>query len=246
MEILKDKIIVVAASYAASRDAVIAEFSGHGCQVLPVTGSYEAYEVARMRHVDAVIASCRLSSGDVRLLLSDIRRLNHDTPVVLFGAAGENITQTDALHLGFAAFFPQTLPTGPLAAATRRSLEFVAERKKKKVERVAVAAQVKLMFGSPPQNVEVKAPVLNLSRGGLFISMDNSFPPLHSEVMFSLTFPPEVPHPTVEGRALVRWVREHPASGHLPGVGLEYVEISPEAQAFLNGYVERASARSKI
>jgi CheY-like chemotaxis protein len=246
MEILKDKVIVVAASDAASREAVGAEFSAHGCQVLSVSGSYEAYEIARMRHVDAVLSSCRLSSGDPRLLLSDIRRLNHDTPVILFGAAGENITQTDALHHGFAAFFQQTFPTTPLADATRRSLEFVAERKKKKVERVAVAAQVNLTFGSPPQTIEVKAPVLNLSRGGLFVSMERTFPPLHSEVKFSLTFPPEVPQPTIEGLALVRWVRERPASGHLPGVGLEYLEISPEAQAFLNSYVERASARPKL
>lgn len=245
MEILRNKIIVVAAADTGVRDAVCAEFTSRGSKVLPVSGAIEAYEIARVRQVDAVISGCRLSSGEPRLLISDIRRLNHETPVILFGAAGESISQTDALHMGFAAFFPGIYPTAPLAEATRRSLEFVEERKKKKVERVAVAAQVDLTFGCPPQTVRVKAPVLNLSRGGMFLSMERSFPALHSEVLFALAFPVEATHPTIEGRALVRWVRERPAAGHMPGVGLEFVQISPEAATFLDSYVERASARAK-
>jgi CheY-like chemotaxis protein len=245
VDILRDKIIVVAAAEALVRAALEAEFTSHGSRVLPVTGAIEAYEIARVRQVDAVLCACQLSSGEVRLLVSDIRRFNHDAPVILFGAAGEKITQTEALHFGFAAFFAETFPTAPLAEAAARNLEFVEERKKKKVERVTVAAQVDLTFGSPPQSVQLKAPVLNLSRGGMFLSMERLFPPLNAEVRFALALPPYVPHPAIEGRALVRWVRDRPATGHLPGVGLEFLEVSPEAQAFLDAYVLRVSTRSK-
>lgn len=245
MEILRDKIIVVAAAESSVRDAVCAEFIAHGSEVLSVTGAVEAYEIARVRQVDVVLSACRLSSGEPRLLVSDIRTLSHETPVILFGEGGESITQTEALHMGFAAFFPATYPTATLAESAARNLWFVEERKKKKVERVAVAAQVDLTFGSPPQTVSIKAPVLNLSRGGMFLSMERSFPALNTKVFFTLAFPPLIAHPKIEGQALVRWVRERPASGHMSGVGLEFLQISPDAAIFLNSYVERASTRPK-
>jgi CheY-like chemotaxis protein len=244
MDILRSKIILVAAADVGSREAVAEEFRGHGCVVHPVTGGIEAYELARERHVDAVLTACRLTSGDPALLLSDVRRLNHDIPVILFGAAGESLTQSEAIHRGFAAYFLQSFPTAPLAAAAARSLEFVDERKKKKVERVSVAAEVELSFGDPPQTVTVQAPVLNISRGGMFLSMERNFPPMHSYVNFGLTLPADANHPRIDGRAFVRWVRERPGSGHLPGVGIEFTELETEARDFLDRYVSLQS-RSK-
>ncbi|MGZ3741514.1 MAG: PilZ domain-containing protein [Bdellovibrionota bacterium] len=232
----------MAAADTAVREAVSGEFQQHGSQVLAVAGGIEAYELARERHVDAVLAACRLTSGSPALLLSDVRRLNHDVPVILFGAAGENFSQTEALHRGFAAFFLTAFPTGQFAEAVVRSLEFVEDRKKKKVERVVVAAQAEIFFDS----LELKAPVLNLSRGGMFLSLERSFPAMHSEVRFRLAFPPDVSQPPIEGKALVRWVRERPGAGHLPGVGIEFLEISDDARKFIEGYVERTSHRKPL
>jgi CheY-like chemotaxis protein len=241
VEILRDKIILVVAADAGSRDAVSEEFRRHGCHVLPVTGGFEAYELARERHVDAVAAAGRLSSGAPTLLLSDVRRLDHDVPVLLFGGAGEELSQTEALHRGFAAYFLHAFPTAPIAEAAARSLEFVAERKKKKVERVAVAATAEIRFGEPP--VEHVAPVLNLSRGGMFLSLERGLPALQSTIDFRLTIAKADGQPPIEGKALVRWVRDRAGSGHLPGIGVEFTALSPEAQEFLDAYVGRASAR---
>jgi CheY-like chemotaxis protein len=243
VERLRDKLILIAAADEAIRDAVGEEFSRLGCEVISAPGGFEAYELARARSVDAVLAASRLSSGEAGMLLSDVRRLNHDVPVILFGAAEGTMSQTEAFHRGFAAYFPHATPVAALAAAAARSLEFVEERKKKKVERVTVAASGELTFGDPPTTTTVNAPVLNLSRGGMFLSLERGFPPLHCTVTFLLTFPPEVAHPEIKGRAFVRWVRERPASGHLAGIGLEFTELNPEAQVFIDRYVDRLSTR---
>lgn len=240
MNILRNKIILVAGADQGSREAVVEEFRKAGSQVLSSTGGIEAYEIVRARHVDAVLGGARLTSGSPFQLLAEVRRLNHDIPVILFGAAGEEITQTEALHRGFAAYFLQAFPTSVLAEATVRSLDFVEERKKKKVERVAVAAFVELVFGEP--SVKMSAPVLNLSRGGMFLSLEKSFPAPMSIVDFRLSLTKNQPESiVVEGKALVRWVRERSGSGHLSGVGLEFIELSDQARVFVNAYVDRTT-----
>jgi c-di-GMP-binding flagellar brake protein YcgR len=102
---------------------------------------------------------------------------------------------------------------------------------------------VELEFGEPPSRVN--APVLNLSRGGLFFSLERGFPALHSVIEFRLTLAKIECQPTIQGRALVRWVRERPGSGHLPGVGLEFTEMSEAARAFVDSYVDRTSVRQR-
>ena len=237
MEILQKKLIVVAASEPSSRDGIREEFEKAGSTVLSATGGFEAYELVRARNVDAVVVGGRLSSGSPAVLLSDVRRLSHDLPVVLFGAAGEAMTQTEALHRGFAAYFLQTFPALPILQAVARSLEFVEERKRRKVERVAVAAQAEIRLSAASMNM--KLPVLNLSRGGMFLSLERNFPPVQSEVEFSVVLLPPDSDAVIKGKALVRWVREREASGHLPGIGLEFIELDDSAKGFLDAYIAK-------
>jgi CheY-like chemotaxis protein len=211
-----------------------------GCQVVAMSGGIEAYEIARDRVVDGVITGSRLSSGDATQLLFDLRRLSYDIPVVLFGTGSEEITHNEAMHLGFSASFRAAFPTLALAEALARSLEFVAERKKKKVERVMIAGEAQLSFGEPPSSL--RAPILNLSRGGIFVSLDRGFPPLESSVAYEI-FLADLETPMLSGKALVRWVRENPGPGQMPGVGLEFVELPREAETMIEEHMRRASAR---
>ena len=64
MDILRNKIVIVAAADPALRDSVAEDLRGFCGQVLSVPGAIEAYELVRERPVDAVVTSARLSSGD--------------------------------------------------------------------------------------------------------------------------------------------------------------------------------------
>lgn len=240
MEILKGKVVLVVAAEAASRDSIAEEFRRVGSSVLTFTGSVEAYEAARDRNVHAVVTSSRLTNGDARSLLFDLRRIHYDTPVVLFGAGSDDISANDAIHLGFSAHFRNPYPVSALAEAVARSLRFVEERKKKKVERVAVAGQAELSFGEPP--VQVRAPVLNLSRGGIFVSLDRGFPSLESTVAYALFLADEA-NTTIRGTAFVRWVRENPGSGQLPGVGLEFTSLPDSDLRLIESHMKRTETR---
>lgn len=240
MEILRGKLVLVVAADAAGREAVAEEFRRAGATVLALPGGTEAYETARDRAVDAVVTSTRLSNGDPTHLLFDLRRIRYDLPVVLYGSGAEEVSTNEAIHLGFSAHFRQAHPASALAEAVARSLRFVEERKKKKVERVAVAGLAELSFGEPP--VKVRAPILNLSRGGIFVSIDHGFPSLESTVAYEL-FLSDEGKPEIRGTALVRWVREHPRSGQLPGVGLEFMELPDSDLRLIESYMKQAEAR---
>lgn len=240
MEILRGKSVLVVAADAASRDAVAEEFRRAGANVLTLSGGTEAYEAARDRSVDAVVTAARLTNGDSTRLLHDLRRISYDVPVVLYGSGAEDISPNEAIHLGFSAHFRQAYPTSALAEAVARSLRFVEERKKKKVERVVVAGQAELSFGEPP--VRVRAPILNLSRGGIFVSIDRGFPTLETTVAYELYLSDDQ-KPLIRGKALVRWVREHPRSGQLPGVGLEFTGLPDSDLQLIESHMKQAEAR---
>ena len=240
MESLRGKIVLVVSADAGCRDAVSEELHKAGAKVVAMSGGIEAYEIARDRVVDAVIAGSRLSSGDATQLLFDLRRLSYDIPIVLFGTDGEGISHNEAIHLGFSASFRQAFPTAPLAEALARSLQFVEERKKKKVERVNIAGQAQLSFGEPESSVRV--PILNLSRGGIFVSIDRGFPRLESTVAYEL-FLADENTPVLSGKALVRWVRENPRPGQMPGIGLEFIELPREAEVMIEDHMRRASRK---
>ncbi|HEY8278150.1 MAG TPA: PilZ domain-containing protein [Bdellovibrionota bacterium] len=241
MGILQGKLIVVAAGDESLRETVAAEFRNAGCHVLPTGSAVHAYELARERTVDGVITAGKLLGGNPLQLLADIRTLSYETPVILFAADGEKISHTEALHRGFSAFFLNAPPANTLSNALVRGLEIVDERKRKKVERVTVAAFVDLLMDKQP--TVTNAPVMNLSRGGMFLSMESGFPAEQTIVDFKLRMPQTGDQPVLQGRAFVRWVRERGGSGHLAGVGLEFRDLSNEACEFIDRYVDRMSAR---
>lgn len=236
MEILRNKVIVVAAAESSAREPLAEEFRKNGSEVLVFDGGYDACEYVRARQVDALLCTPRLSTGNPAELLSDVRRLNPEIVVILFGGEGEAFSATEATHRGFSSYFLEKQPTPELMQAVVRSLAFVEERKRKKVERISVAAQVELSFGEPP--AKVNAPVLNLSRGGLFLSLDRAFPQPMSMVDFRLSLGVDR---EVSGKALVRWVRDRAGNGHFPGVGIEFTEITEEGKRLISAHVERQS-----
>lgn len=239
MDELRDKIIVVAAASEAIRNSVAKEFLRVGCKVLPVSGGFEAYELAQNQTIDVILTAAHLSSGDPCQLLSEVRRLNLDIPVILFASSTE-ISPTEALHRGFSAHYSTTVLPSVLVEAAARSLQFVNERKKKKVERIVVTAFIELTHGDPP--VTRQAPVLNISRGGLFFSLTKDFPKLGSAVEFRLKMMGQE-QAMAEGQAVVRWVRERPDAGHLAGVGIEFTEMAQESKDFIYTYVDQTSRR---
>src|SRR5688500_15790218 len=122
MEILRHKAILLAAADEEVSGNMAKAFTRAGSQVLSATGGFEAYEFARVRRVDAVVTCPRLSSGDPYQLLSDVRRLNYDIPVILFGD-GEGVSPTEAVHRGFAGYYRQASSIDVIVQAVARSLE---------------------------------------------------------------------------------------------------------------------------
>lgn len=239
MDYLRGKMILIADADQDSREAISAEFRRAGCEVFVCSGGIEAYEMARDKTVHALIASDHLSSGDPEQLLNDVRRLHRDIPLILFGTSKQTISQTQAINLGCAAYFRQAEPVSALVCAADRCLSFVKERHQNRTERVGVAGYARFTYGQP--QIAMSAPILNLSKGGMFLQVEKDFPPQGAMVVFQISFANEGFEPAIEGVAVIRWVRESARAGMLAGVGLEFSVLSPEAQAALKGYLIRTS-----
>lgn len=77
--------------------------------------------------------------------------------------------------------------------------------------------------------------VQNVSEGGVFIAT-NDFLPIGSVCEFVLTLNPGFEKVVMRGT--VRWVREvDDSSGVSSGMGLEFTDLHPDAQALMNRFI---------
>jgi uncharacterized protein (TIGR02266 family) len=81
----------------------------------------------------------------------------------------------------------------------------------------------------------------DLSEGGIFLESDSPLS-VNSELDLELTFPHEKP---IRVRAKVKWVRdgeEGAIQGFKPGMGLEFINLAPSADALIRRYLEAEKA----
>lgn len=81
----------------------------------------------------------------------------------------------------------------------------------------------------------------DISAGGIFLESDSPLS-VNSELDLELTFPREKPFRV---RAIVKWVRdgeEGALQGFKPGMGLEFINLDPEANALIQRYLQAEKA----
>ena len=80
--------------------------------------------------------------------------------------------------------------------------------------------------------------VRNVSKGGLFIATEGEPPAVGTRFKVSFVLPPSVP---IEGQVEVRWRRPKPQGDLPPGVGVMFLDLTPEAEEAINKFIQENS-----
>jgi type IV pilus assembly protein PilZ len=83
--------------------------------------------------------------------------------------------------------------------------------------------------------------ITNLSKGGLFIPTEKPLP-VHAELDLVLTLPERAEHIQARGRVIWNYDIRKGTSRVIPGMGIKFVDMSPDDKQKLADYIETLPA----
>jgi len=228
------------------RELLTERFKEENYAVFEASGGLEALEWLQQNPVDLVVTDLRMPKGDGRELLRQIQATLVPPPPVFITTGYSDFSPEQAFNEGASAFFSKPFSLDSLVAEMHRKLTSPKDRWKRRHPRLTAHAPIH--FSAPSLSDAIRGRLVNLGRGGVFVShAPDSLPRVSSEpVEFLLSFGGGAPT-ALEGLGIVRWVRSKAQSDGLPtGFGLEFVELEPSSLEWLLDYLSRSSPNSYI
>jgi len=181
------------------------------------------------KNIDIVISDYHMPEGNGGVLYTYVKKYLPETPFILF-SSNIGIIDTDIVFKNFFKDNPyNSVISKPCAADEfayivgniyQESNSCVLKRiYPRKHERYNMVVDASIKFFASEQIKYTK--VMNLSNGGMFVRLDDQFPPKNSFVEYNLLSGNlNQPH----GRGIIRWVRDKKANHLLTGCGVEFLQ----------------------
>ena len=200
------------------RGAIAADFKRKGFQVFEAPNGTDAFKIARENKIDIILSDVRMPNGDGIELLKNIKEHNNELPVVMFVTGFADMTLEEAYDLGADAVFSKPFNRKALFATVLRAVsdknEIWSPRHYERVD-----ADLGIHLATPTS--EIHAQVVNIGRGGVFVSLRPPYPQIGELVKFQIKG-----IVSAEGKGVVRWVRSQAATDFPAGCGIEFIELS--------------------
>ena len=191
-------------------------------RILTASSGNEALKIIRTTKVDAVISDVRMPDGDGIALLDGIREENLDVPVIIMLTGYSKLELEDAYEKGACALLHKPCDLDMITQLTQKALEPPAGRLL--FSGGALPAAHHKITAALHTSTAVPPPLAaKLGRGGLFLAMDASFPPIQALVHVALTHKVQDLVPAtlyLTGRC--RWVRPCAQGPLSAGIGMEF------------------------
>jgi CheY-like chemotaxis protein len=216
------KVILVVDDEADLREILREELMFEGAEVYEAANGREAMEQLSKRSFDAVLSDLRMPGGDGAALARQIREKDPSKPIIILITGFADLHSEEAFGLGVDGYVTKPFHLEELKLNLYRLLTAPSARwsstvSEKPLRRISLNQSFAEMAGSGR---------LKLGRGGFFLRID---PELNrSGDIVDLEFPD---HSAI--RAIVRWVRSDAQDNPHPGLGLEFLQISPQIQTTL-------------
>jgi len=220
---LEDRTILVVDDEADLRDIYREELEAEGAKVSVATNGREAMEILAKRSFDAVISDYHMPDVGGAELLAWIRARDPVRPAVLLVTAHATLTHERAKEMGAVGMVAKPAEMVEVLSALEVALV-------RKARRVPTDWEVVLALDEARRSV--RARVVNVGRGGMFIHMSDSLPTPDTEVTFRFENPKRLA-PALEGRAICRWTRAQEAPGGPRGIGVEFLQLSADMRQYV-------------
>lgn len=239
----EDYTILVVDDEEDLRDIIADYLEDEGFNVLTAASGSEAFEIVQKQMVHLIVSDINMPDGNGVELLNSIKKDNPEKPVLLFITGFADVTVEEAYDIGAAAIFAKPVDFEKLIEVIKENLSSKEKLWSRKTERVEASISVDLEFENLDNAVSSKA--LNIGRGGMFIALESSFPNVEETVKFCIKFD-NGSLQTLEGTAIVRWVRRSSESGLPKGVGVEFFSLTSEATESLMALINAIKIRTFI
>lgn len=234
---LKGKKILIVDDETDLRETIRFELEMNGASVVEASGGHEAFKISQEQSFDLVLSDVRMPAGDGVELLQNLMAVDFRRPVVMLITGFSDLPPEQAYQMGASAFLSK--PFDP-----ERLIDIMASALQTKIrDKRLEANDPKLKAYVHHKNLDSAstAGILNLGRGGAFISATGQFPEVNDLVTFEFSFESQDP---IQGFGIVRWRRTKPIDSKPTGYGIEFYAIDQTNWSRLQQLLE--SLKSKV
>jgi uncharacterized protein (TIGR02266 family) len=204
-------------------------FLSRSAEVVTASDGVEALELMRRERPDVLVADLWMPRMDGESLCRAVRgdRALCDVPIVLLTSGEQAEERERAVRAGADDVLPKPLHRGPLIQAVNRFLRS-SDAALRGLPRIALDAPVQIRSDGWRE----RGRVLNLSRGGIFVTADQ-LAPVDSEVEISFQLPASAR--PLSSTARVVWTRK---SDDAPtGMGLRFLGLDRRSARAIEEFV---------
>lgn len=228
--------VLIVDDEASLRNALVFDFKRRGFTVLDAENGTQALEIVEKNKLDLVLTDIRMPNGNGVELLDAIKARNPDLPIVMFITGFADLTLEDAYDKGADAVFAKPFDRKLLLETVSKVLTAREERWSKRIsERVPTDFEIALEF--PELKLAIEGRVLNIGRGGMFVSLRGPFPTVGAKVVLK---------GLIGGNGVVRWVRTEQAGECSTGCGIEFEYLDDESRQRVVNWIDTTRFKSFI
>jgi CheY-like chemotaxis protein len=214
-------------------DVLVDDFELAGYRVIRAKSGNEAIEKLAQQPVDLVLADVRMPDGTGIDLIESIRAKSSESPLVLFMSAFSDISTPNAYGKGVSGLFTKPINFPVLLETVEQALK--PKNTKWSVKPIETpTANIKIKAQSYDQILKMGG--LSIGTGGAFFAIERNFPHSFDDVKFAIRFS-DGDFSEFAGSGKVRWVRQSPNEGLLPGIGLEFIYLSEKSRKLVSEYI---------
>lgn len=237
MKTLEGKKILILDDEEDLCDLLREEFELAGASVVVCQTLNDAKKSIVANEFDAALSDINLPDGDGLTLISHFRDLGKKANIYFFSGKAD-LSSEQAMAAGALGVFQKPCKIQTIIEAIALSFLPPAERIRK--GRVSLPPKV------VPVEVQLDgfekkdlAKVINIGKGGMFISVDSRLPYVGQPLSFSIHLPrPNDAETILNGKGVCRWVRGQPVQEKPRGFGMEFSELSEEFQKFIDSFIQ--------
>jgi CheY-like chemotaxis protein len=222
------------------RAALLWDLKRKGYQTLEAENGEIAFQLTRTHKVDMVLTDIRMPVCDGIELLKRLKQSNVELPIVMFISGFSDLTPEEASDQGAEAVFTKPFERKVLLAAIQNAV-IQKEIRWARPNPMPNAIQPRFERKFESLVEAQKEGSFRLGRGGFFLQEDSPDPAIRrdSPVAFSIEFASgDIRSLPGYGKAL--WTRSETTEESLPpGVGIEILNLDPNAIPALSKHLER-------
>lgn len=191
--------------------------------IVRALGLHEARSHLDASPVDVVIATNRLTDGSGLELINEFKN-RRNGPGILICEENEPVMFQKAYQLGADALFLWPCDFELLERTISRLLLAKPRSRVQRWDRIH--ARYNLVIKRPGQDEVHHTETINLSQGGIFLSLDQDLPKPREVLEFRLYYD-ENSRP-ISGRGIVRWQKAESEAGKPRGIGIEFQDLGAD------------------